>query len=144
MYENIYGNCEKKGFSFQKVVENNFGHKRMCELITMIKEEAVNSINAKEIMKRIVDGETKMPSEIAKESGFVGEVVTSDEVKKAVANAIQENSDIVKKIKDGNRGPLMSLVGKVMRATNRRADPVVVKYLLEQELGDEQEEPAIE
>jgi len=36
---------------------------------------------------------------------------------------------------DGNDRPIMSLVGKVMSAVNRRGDPVVIKSLLSEQIA---------
>ena len=80
----------------------------------------------------IIDGDERMPSTIAEDSGFVGEVITTDEVKQAVAEVVNSNPAIIEKIIAGNDRPLMSLVGKVMRSINRRGDPVVVKVLIEE------------
>jgi len=65
MYEIIYGNIEKKGLDFETVIEKSFGHKRLSDLIELIDDEKVNRNNAKEIAFKIVDGDTRMPSEIA-------------------------------------------------------------------------------
>ena len=119
---------------FQKVVEENFGHKKLFELITMVHEQSITVANAKQVMMAIIDGDERMPSQIAEDSGFVGGTMTSEEVTQAVEDAIRDNPDIVAKILGGNDRPIMSLVGKVMKAVNRRGDPVVVKKLLESKI----------
>ena len=86
-------------------------------------------------MMRIIDGDERMPTEIAATSGFTGDVITSAEVKAAVDEVVNKNPQIVQKIlKTGNEGPVMSLVGKVMEAVNRRGDPVVIKSLIHDKL----------
>ena len=76
-----------------------------------------------------------MPTEIAATSGYIGDVITSAEVKAAVDSVVNQNPQIVQKIlKTGNEGPVMSLVGKVMEAVNRRGDPVVIKSLIHEKL----------
>ena len=119
---------------FQKVVEENFGHKKLFELITMVHEQSITVANAKQVMMAIIDGDERMPSQIAEDSGFVGGTMTSEEVTQAVEDAIRDIPDIVAKILGGNDRPIMSLVGKVMKAVNRRGDPVVVKKLLESKI----------
>lgn len=42
MYENIYGNCERKNLDFKQVIEDGFGTKRMIEFIQLIKDETIN------------------------------------------------------------------------------------------------------
>ena len=132
IYEHIYGNCEKKDLEFQKVIEENFGHKKLVELITMVHEQAITVANAKQVMFAIVDGDERMPSTIAEEQGFVGGPITSDEVRSAVDLALEDpkNADVMRKVAAGNPRPVMSLVGQVMKSVNRRGDPVVIKTLL--------------
>lgn len=89
-------------------------------------------------MMSIIDGDERMPKLIAEEQGFIGGVVTSDEVRHAVQAALADpsNAQVVEKILGGNDRPIMSLVGRVMKAVNRRGDPVVIKKLLETELAE--------
>ena len=84
IYEHIYGNVERKDLNFQKVIEENFGHKKLFELITMVHEQDISVANAKQVMQAIVDGDERMPSKIAEEQGFVGGANLSEEVKNAV------------------------------------------------------------
>ena len=90
--------------------------------------------NAKQVMMKIVDGDERMPREIAEEQGFVGGAQLGHEVVEAVNRAIAdaENAAVVEKILQGNERPIMSLVGKVMKSVNRRGDPVVIKKLLQE------------
>lgn len=83
-------------------------------------------------MMAIIDGDERMPGEIAEEQGFIGAEVTSEEVKTAVTNCLNDakNNHIIEKILAGNDRPIMSLVGSVMKSVNRRGDPVVIKKLI--------------
>lgn len=66
-----------------------------------------------------------MPSEIAEDMGLMGGEARSREVADAVREVTRQNTGIMDKvISTGNNGPVMSLVGKVMKAVNRRGDPV--------------------
>ncbi len=127
---------------FQKVIEENFGHKKLYELILMVHEQEITAGNAKQVMMAIIDGDSRMPSEIAEEHGFMGGVATSDEVMRAVSDVLAnaDNTKIVNKIAGGNPRPVMALVGQVMRLVNRKGDPVVIKKLLED--GITKSEPA--
>ena len=103
----------------------------------MVHDQNITVANAKQIMHAIVDGDTRMPGVIAEEQGFIGGVVTTDEVRHAVQAALADpsNAAVVEKILGGNTRPIMSLVGRVMKAINRRGDPVVIKKLLEDEIA---------
>ncbi len=121
------GNCIKKDLDFRNIVLNHFGLKKLVDLLSLIKDSRISVANGKEIMMRIIDGDQRMPTEIADSLNFTGEVITSAEVKAAVDDILAKNQQIVQKIqKTGNMGPVMSLVGKVMDAVNRKGDPVVI------------------
>ena len=135
IYENIYGNCVKKDINFQRVVEQVFGHKKLAELIVLVHEETVNVANAKQIMMRVIDGDERMPSVIAAEFGLTGKVELSQELLQQCKDVVAKNPSAVKKvIKKNKQGPLMHLVGQIMKQNNNRADPVFVKHLLNEEI----------
>jgi len=113
------------------VIEDNFGHKKLVELIMMVHDQSITVANAKQVMMAIIDGDERKPSQIAEDSGFVGGGLTSEEVKNACILAVEEHPEIVEKINStGIDRPVMSLVGKVMRSVNRNGDPVIIKKLL--------------
>lgn len=135
VYEHIYGNCEKKDLDFQNVIEQKFGHKKLCELLLLLHQDDVTIANGKQIMMRIIDGDERMPQEIADDLGLTRGTDMNQEVHDAVTLVIESNPEIVKKIKEGNDRPIMSLVGQVMKAVNRRGDPVVIKSMLAKDIG---------
>lgn len=100
----------------------------------MVSEESITVANAKLVMMKIVDGDKRMPSVIAEEQGFIGGPMTTNEVRDAceVTLSDEKNAKVITKVLAGNTRPLMSLVGQVMKALNRRGDPVVIKKLLEE------------
>ncbi len=80
---------------------------------------------------RIIDNDTRSPNEIANDLGFIGNAITGTEIQAAVDDVVGKNPQIVQKIiKTGNKGPVMSLVGKVMDAVNRKGDPIVIQNLI--------------
>ena len=143
IYRNILGNCIKKDVDFRQVVLHNFGLKKLVDLLQLIKDSQISVANGKEIMMKIIDGDERMPTEIADQLGFTGAVITSAEVKAAVDDILSKNAQIVQKIqKTGNMGPVMSLVGKVMEAVNRKGDPVVIQTLINDKIASLTKEDA--
>lgn len=62
---------------------------------------------------------------------MVGKVETNAELEKATQDVVNSNIEIVKKIlRTGKQGPVMHLVGVVMKNTQNKADPVIVKHLI--------------
>ena len=120
------------------VIEENFGHRKLFELISMVHDQEITAGNAKQVMMAIIDGDSRMPSEIAEEHGFMGGIATSDEVKAVVSEVLanEDNANIIAKVAGGNPRPVMALVGQVMRIVNRKGDPVVIKKLLEDQIAE--------
>ena len=54
----------------------------------MVSESKMSVVNGKLVMKKIIDGDERMPSAIAEDLGLVGTVVTSEEVKSTAASII--------------------------------------------------------
>ena len=74
-----------------------------------------------------------MPSEIAEDMGILGGKAENSEIEDAVKEVTEQNTVIMDKvIKTGKDGPVMSLVGKVMKAVNRRGDPVEIRAMIEE------------
>lgn len=90
IYEHIFSDVEQKDLNFQKIVEENFGHKKLVELITMVNEASITVAHAKLVMKAIVDGDIRMPAQIAEEQGLIGVAKISDEVRTAVDMTLQD------------------------------------------------------
>lgn len=88
-------------------------------------------------MKKIIDGDARMPNEIAADMGLIGQVATSDALVKAVDRVVADNDeDVQKYLKKGRDITLMSLVGKLMSSHNEKVDPVHVKKLILKKIQD--------
>jgi Asp-tRNA(Asn)/Glu-tRNA(Gln) amidotransferase B subunit len=135
VYVHIQGNCEKKGVDFEDAITNKFGHKKLVELLEMLDNDQVTAANGKMIAWTIIDGDERMPSQIAEDLGLTTSVTISEDIQTAVKKVLEENADIVEKIKGGNDRPVMALVGKVMKEVSRQGDPVVIKTLIVDSIG---------
>lgn len=131
VYLHIYGNCEKKDLDFEDAIMVKFGFKKLVELLTMLETGKVTAANGKLICMSIIDGDDRMPTEIAEDFGMTTSVNIEAEVQSAVQKVINEQPEIVQKIKGGKPKAIMSLMGMVMKEVNRKGDPVVIKTLLE-------------
>ena len=78
----------------------------------------------------IIDGDKRDPNEIAKEKGMISSGTEVD-FNKIIAEVIAANKTTVDKIKDsGKDGPIMFLVGQVMKKTNKQGDPQEILKLI--------------
>lgn len=50
----------------------------------MIAEQQITVANAKLVMQTIIDGDARLPSQIAEEQGYIGGEMSEDEVRTAV------------------------------------------------------------
>ena len=70
-------------------------------------------------MNKIIDGDERMPSEIAEDLGLVGQVVVSDTVKTTTAQIIAQHADLLDQcIREDDERPLMTIVSAVMASLN--------------------------
>jgi|LakMenE01Jun11ns_1017448.scaffolds.fasta_scaffold9414630_1 Asp-tRNA(Asn)/Glu-tRNA(Gln) amidotransferase B subunit len=67
---------------------------------------------------------------------MVGKVTTDKELQQEAKKVVDANIDLVKRVrKTGKQGPVMHLVGLVMKSTKKRGDPVMIKFLIEEEIA---------
>jgi Asp-tRNA(Asn)/Glu-tRNA(Gln) amidotransferase B subunit len=79
-------------------------------------------LNGKEVMYAIIDGEQKTPEEIARIRGLLGAKDT--DIRDVIHKVMEKEFVTVNKIKNTKaRGPIMFLVGQVMKQLNRHGDP---------------------
>jgi aspartyl-tRNA(Asn)/glutamyl-tRNA(Gln) amidotransferase subunit B len=98
---------------------------RVAELVA---SGALNDGLAREVIDGVLDGEGT-PDEVVAARGLA---VVSDEgaLTAAVDEAIAANPDVAAKIRDGKLAAAGVLVGVVMKATGRKADPTRVRELI--------------
>ena len=118
-------NYNKKTMSDVEVKVGDF-----VELLGLVKSGKITPLMGKDIMRRFVPKSFS----VLKEVGKMGKVGDVDELKGIVLKVVKENSKSVEDFKNGEGKALNFLVGKVMQATGKRADYVVVRKLLEGEL----------
>jgi len=95
VYKHILGNCIKKDLDFEQIVLQNFGSSKLIDLLSLIKDQKVSVANSKEIMMRIIDNDSRTPTEIAHDLGFIGAAISSAQVKAAVDDIVGKNPQIV-------------------------------------------------
>ena len=122
-------------------MRRNFGQRRLSELLLLVQKNELTVANGKQVMMQIVDGDKRMPSEIAEDMGLLGGQTTGSEIAEAVKEVTDNNEPIIiKVIKTGKEGPIMSLVGKVMKAVNRKGDPIEIRILIEEVIEEKKKE----
>ena len=101
-----------------------------AELIDLVTENKISSRAAKDILAMIVLSDVS-PLKIATEKDLL-QKNDEGELTEIVKKIIDENSDVVAIYQGGKENALMSLVGKVIKATNGSANPQIVIKLLKE------------
>jgi aspartyl-tRNA(Asn)/glutamyl-tRNA(Gln) amidotransferase subunit B len=106
---------------------------RFAAVLLMLKERRIHGSMAKEIVKAVLD-EDRDPEIIVKERNW--ELITDpDTIKRVVVSVIEANPDEVRRIREGDAGPIKYLTGLIMKATGGLAEPALVKETLREELS---------
>lgn len=103
------------------------------ELVNMVSDGEISSRVAKDILAMIVL-EDESPKKIAEEKNLL-QKSDEGELKTIIQKVIDENPEVVATYKGGKENALMSLVGKVMGATQGSANPQMVQKILKELLA---------
>jgi aspartyl-tRNA(Asn)/glutamyl-tRNA(Gln) amidotransferase subunit B len=103
------------------------------KLVALVEAKTVNAGNARVVLDRLVaDGGD--PAEIV-EREDLGAMGDSGELAGIVAKVIEDNPDVVERIRGGNAKAMGALVGPIMRETKGKADGGEVNRLIREQLG---------
>jgi aspartyl-tRNA(Asn)/glutamyl-tRNA(Gln) amidotransferase subunit B len=101
----------------------------LASLVTMVDSGELSSSAAKEVLIAVLDSEGS-PSEIADARDLL-QVSDTGAIEEAVDAVLADNADAVEKIRGGDMKPFGFLIGQVMRHMGGKADPNVVRSVLE-------------
>jgi aspartyl-tRNA(Asn)/glutamyl-tRNA(Gln) amidotransferase subunit B len=105
----------------------------LAKLVGLVEARTVTPGNARVVLDRLVaDGGD--PAEIV-EREDLGALGDSGDLAGIVAKVIEDNPDVVERIRGGNAKAMGALVGPVMRETKGRADGGEVNRLIREQLG---------
>jgi aspartyl-tRNA(Asn)/glutamyl-tRNA(Gln) amidotransferase subunit B len=105
----------------------------LTKLVALVDARTVNAGNARVVLDKLVaDGGD--PAEII-EREDLGAMGDSGELAGVVAKVIEDNPDVVERIRGGNPKAMGALVGPVMRETKGKADGGEVNRLIREQLG---------
>jgi aspartyl-tRNA(Asn)/glutamyl-tRNA(Gln) amidotransferase subunit B len=106
---------------------------RLSQLVALVEARTVTAGNARVVLDRMIaDGGD--PAEIV-EREDLGAMGDSGELAGIVAKVIEDNPDVVERIRGGNAKAMGALVGPIMRETKGKADGGEVNRLIREQLG---------
>jgi len=109
-----------------------FDQKKLCELVDLVETGTINSKQAKEVFAEMFDMGIS-PAEVVKSRGMA-QVSDPKAIEGAVDKVLAENSSVVADYKGGKQGVIGFLVGKVMQASQGKANPKLVNEILKKKL----------
>ncbi len=105
----------------------------LTKLVALVEARTVTAGNGRVVLDRLVaDGGE--PAEIV-EREDLGAMGDSGELAGIVAKVIEDNPDVVERIRGGNAKAMGALVGPIMRETKGKADGGEVNRLIREQLG---------
>ncbi len=116
---------KEKGFDFE-APHISFQH--VADMCDAIAAKTISASQAKELQLKCFDS-TKDVTDIIKEMGG-GQIGDASELDAIVEEILNDNLDVVEKIKAGKVNSANFLMGQVMKATKGRAKPDVVRELI--------------
>ncbi len=103
----------------------------LAELVKLVDSGEISGRTGKDILPDVMQGNS--PKKIVDEKGL-GQITDSSAIEAIVDTVIAENQNIVEQIKE-NPKALNSLLGRVMKASQGKAKPDVVRNILQEKLG---------
>jgi aspartyl-tRNA(Asn)/glutamyl-tRNA(Gln) amidotransferase subunit B len=109
-----------------------FDQKKLAELVDIIDAGTINSKQAKEVFLELFN-EGVSPAEVVKSKGMA-QVSDPKAIEAAVDKVLAENPTVVADYKGGKQGVIGFLVGKVMQASQGKANPKMVNEIIKKKL----------
>jgi len=106
---------------------------RLAELLELIGSRRIHGRIAKQVLE-VVFEEDKPPGEIIAQRGWE-QIVGRDQLEPLLEAVLAQNPRPAEQLAGGDSKPLSFLIGAVMKKTSGRADPAVVKALLQERFG---------
>jgi aspartyl-tRNA(Asn)/glutamyl-tRNA(Gln) amidotransferase subunit B len=106
---------------------------RLGELLDLLAAGTISATAAKDVLAELASSGASARTIVERKG--LGQVSDTAELEGAVAKVVAANPDLVAKYRGGKTGVLGALVGQVMRETGGRANPQVVRQLLERQAG---------
>jgi len=105
----------------------------IAELADLVSARTINAGAGRQVLDTLVAAGGR-PGEIVEREGLAS-MGGGDELAGIVAKVIEENPDVVERVRGGNAKAMGALVGPIMKETKGRADGGEVQRLLREQLG---------
>ena len=124
---------EVRGVTGVHVTETELEPAALATLVSLVEAGEVSRAVAKDLLPRLVE-QGGDPAEIVEREGL-RRIEDSGRLESVVDRVLSEHPDEIARYRDGQEALSGFFIGQVMRATEGRADPGVVRGLVEEKLG---------
>jgi aspartyl-tRNA(Asn)/glutamyl-tRNA(Gln) amidotransferase subunit B len=122
--------CKRLGVSLS---EGPLTPERFSAILAMIKERRIHGNLAKQAIAAVLE-ENREPEAIIKERGWE-QITDRNAIEPIVKAVIAANPQEVRRIREGDAGPIQFLTGIIMKETEGLAEPALVKEVLKEQLS---------
>jgi aspartyl-tRNA(Asn)/glutamyl-tRNA(Gln) amidotransferase subunit B len=122
--------CKRRGFT---AAESPLDPARFAAIMGMLKGRRIHGSIARQLIIAVLEENTD-PEKLVKERGWE-QLTDRGEVERVVKRVIEENPQEVRRIREGDAGPIRFLTGSVMKETGGLAEPTLVKEVLNAQLS---------
>jgi aspartyl-tRNA(Asn)/glutamyl-tRNA(Gln) amidotransferase subunit B len=122
--------CKRRGFT---VAESPLNPERFAAVMGMLRERRIHGSIAKQMIIAVLEEDVD-PEKLVKERGWE-QLTDRREIERIVKKIIEENPQEVRRIREGDAGPIQFLTGSVMKETGGLAEPSLVKEMLNDQLS---------
>ncbi|XP_056418765.1 glutamyl-tRNA(Gln) amidotransferase subunit B, mitochondrial isoform X1 [Hyla sarda] len=105
----------------------------LAELLTLLEKRAISSSAAKEVFQDLCKGGEKTAAQIIKEKNL-GLIIDRKQLEDICQKIVDGHKEEVSAIQQGNLKVMHKLIGLVQKTTKGRADPILVKTILEEKV----------
>ena len=111
-----------------------FSYEYLSEIIDLIKSSKISFTSAKIILSELLEKDST-PNEVAEQNNLFQENDT-EKISEMIVQILEENQDVVQRIKSGEDKLVGFLVGQLMKQSNGSVNPGMAKELLLKKIED--------
>jgi len=126
MFTEVFGVMRSKDVPITEVAVTAV---QLSELVKLIDSNTLSGRMAKDVFARMVDGDTRLPGDIADAHGMV-QISDGDELEAICRQVLDNNPKEVATFQGGKRQLIGFFVGQVMKQTKGQANPPKTKDLI--------------
>ncbi|XP_063776626.1 glutamyl-tRNA(Gln) amidotransferase subunit B, mitochondrial isoform X2 [Pseudophryne corroboree] len=105
----------------------------LSELLTLLENRVISSSAAKQVFQELCKEGKKTPAQIVQEKNL-GQLCDRGQLEDVCQKIVDGHKEEVAAVQQGNLKVINKLIGLVQKSTNGRADPVLVRTILEEKV----------